>query len=118
DDGRTAVVSTKNVVALRLSRDVADEAEIDGDRLPLRDAADGLLPDVVYLRDGGGWRALGYDDSRDFQANPDLRKRRDLQGPIDDAFMQPFVVVKGTGTPWSAAHQKYADWSLARFEKE
>jgi hypothetical protein len=32
--------------------------------------------------------------------------------------MSPFVIVKGTGTPWSAAHQKYADWSLARFETE
>ncbi len=40
DDG-VAVVTTDNVATLRLGRDVADEAEIDGDRLPLRDAADG-----------------------------------------------------------------------------
>jgi pimeloyl-ACP methyl ester carboxylesterase len=118
DDGDAAIVTTTNIVALRLGRDVADEAEIDGDRVPLRDAADGLLPDVLYLREGDNWRALNYDDSREYLANPEAAKRHDLQGPIDDAFMRSFIVVRGTGTPWSAEHQKYADWSLARFEKE
>ncbi|MBA3314637.1 MAG: alpha/beta hydrolase [Planctomycetota bacterium] len=118
DNGETAVVTTTNVAALRLVRDVANEVEIDGDRLPLRDAADGLLPDVWYLRDGEGWRMLNYDDSREYLSNAEVDKRHDLQGPIDDAFMQSFVVVKGTGTPWSDRHQKYADWSLARFERE
>lgn len=118
DDGRTAIVKSENVAALQLSRDVADEAELDGDRLALRDAADGLLPDVVYLRDGDGWRVLNYDDSREFMSNSERNKRHNLQGPIDDAFMQSFVVVRGTGTPWSMTHQKYSDWSLARFERE
>ena len=118
DEGRTAVVATQNVNALRLSRDVADEAEIDGDRLPLRDAAGGLLPDVTYIRDVDGWRMLGYDDSREFLSNPEVNKRHNLQGPIDDAFMQSFVVVKGNRPAWSTAHQKYADWSLERFEGE
>jgi len=117
DDG-VAVVTTENVAMLRLGRDVADDAEIDGDRLPLRDAADGLLPDVWFVRDGDGWRVLSYDDSREAVANPEGQKRHNLQGPIDDAFMHSFIVVRGTGTPWSAAHQKYADWSLARFQHE
>jgi hypothetical protein len=129
DDGKTAVVTTENVAALRLSRDAADEAEIDGDAFPLRDAAEGLLPDAFYVRDVGGWRLLSYDESREFQSNPDLRKRHGLQGPIDDAFMSSFVVVKPSGAPqsfsrtplgvpWSASHARYADWSLARFERE
>ncbi|MGC1276166.1 MAG: prolyl oligopeptidase family serine peptidase, partial [Planctomycetaceae bacterium] len=118
DDGATAVVTTENVAALRLSRDVAEIAEIDGDRLALRDAGDGLLPDAYYLRSGDGWRLLNYDESREFASNPDLRKRHGLQGPIDDAFTSSFVVVKGDKAPWSASHRKYADWSLARFEKE
>lgn len=117
DDG-VAIVTTENVSALRLGRDAAEEAEIDGDRLPLRDAAGGLLPDVTYVREGDGWRTLDYDESREFTANPDVRKRHDLQGPIDDAFMSQFVVVKPTGNPWSATHAKYAEWSLARFERE
>ncbi len=118
DAGDLARVTTLNVAALRLARDVAADAEIDGVRLPLRDAARGLLPDVVYVRAGTDWRALDYDASREFLANPDRHKRRDLQGPIDDAFMQPFVCVKPTGAAWSEPLAKYADWSLARFGKE
>lgn len=118
DDGSTAVVTTSNVAAILLGREVANDVELDGVRLPLRDAGDGLLPDVYYLRSGEEWRLLSYGESRAFQSNPDLRKRHGLQGPIDDAFMSSFVVVKGDGTPWSEHHQKYADWSFARFEKE
>lgn len=117
EDG-TTVVTTKNVAALALSRDAAEEAEIDGVKVPLRDAAGGLLPEVIYVRAGDGWRPLDYEESRTFLSNPDLRKRHDLQGPIDDAFMGPFVVVKPTGTSWSPAHAKYAEWSLARFGRE
>lgn len=117
EDG-TAVVTTENVAVLGLGRDVAEEVEIDGDRLPLRDAAGGLLPDVVYLREGGGWRPLDYDESREFASNPERHKRHDLQGPIDDAFMSPFVAVKPTAAASSAGHAKYTEWSLGRFERE
>jgi hypothetical protein len=41
-----------------------------------------------------------------------------LQGPIDDAFMQPFVCVKGTGTPWTKSHTDWANWTLKRFDRE
>jgi hypothetical protein len=61
---------------------------------------------------------LGYDDSLTFLENPDLQKRPHLQGPIDDAFMEPFLCVRGTGQPWSEAHQAWANWTLARFERE
>ncbi|MES2790067.1 MAG: hypothetical protein V4719_10625, partial [Planctomycetota bacterium] len=53
-----------------------------------------------------------------FNKNLDFRKRKDLQGPIDDAFMQPFVCVRGTGKPWSPAQAGWANWSLDRFSKE
>jgi hypothetical protein len=46
------------------------------------------------------------------------RKMTRLQGPIDDAFMEPFVCVLGTGTPWHEATQKYAEASLHRFQQE
>jgi dienelactone hydrolase len=36
-----------------------------------------------------------------------LRKKHDLQGPIDDAFMDSFLVVKPTGT---AKYPKVGDW--------
>ena len=118
EEGQLARVVTGNVAALQLSRDAADEVELDGDRLPLRDAADGLLPEVIYVRRGDGWTYLNYDASREFLNNPERHKRQNLQGPIDDAFMQSFVCVTGDGKPWSAEHQKYADWSLKRLETE
>jgi hypothetical protein len=46
------------------------------------------------------------------------RKAASLQGPIDDAFMSPFLCVRGTGQPWHEATQKFADASLERFQAE
>jgi hypothetical protein len=42
-----------------------------------------------------------------------LRKTHGLQGPIDDAFIDSFVAVRGTGQPWNAGAQRYAQ---KRFE--
>lgn len=112
------VVKTKNVGVLQLGRDVADEVELDGVQLPLRTASGGLLPGVYYAGDGSSWRTLDYDSSLAFTNNADLHKRHNLQGPIDDAFMQPFVCVRGTGTAWNAAHAAWADWTRERFATE
>lgn len=111
-------VTTTNVSALQISRDVAETIELDGESFPLRSAADSLLPGVYYERENSKWRVLDYDESRAFQDNTLLHKRRNLQGPIDDAFMQPFVCVRGTGTAWSPAHQAWTDWTLDRFDRE
>lgn len=43
-----------------------------------------------------------------------LRKRRDLQGPIDDAFMDAFVFVRPTG---KAQHQAVAKWAQAELDR-
>ncbi|MCA1685637.1 MAG: prolyl oligopeptidase family serine peptidase [Planctomycetia bacterium] len=37
-----------------------------------------------------------------------LRKKHDLQGPIDDAFMDSFLIVRPTG---KSRHGKFQDWS-------
>jgi hypothetical protein len=37
-----------------------------------------------------------------------LRKVHGLQGPIDDAFGDSFIAVRGTGQPWNAGAQQYA----------
>ncbi len=49
------------------------------------------------------------------EPNQELRKRHGLQGPIDDAFMDSFLIVQPTGTPanakagtWAAAECKHA----------
>jgi dienelactone hydrolase len=47
-----------------------------------------------------------------------LQKVPGLQGPIDDAFMDSFVCVRGTGTPWHEGTQTFAEETLKRFEGE
>ena len=112
-------LTTKNVGALQIARDVADEVELDGTLLKLRDAAKGPAPRrVLSKRAPKDGSLLNYNDSRKFAGNPDGNKRHNLQGPIDDAFMEPFVCVRGTGTPWSSANKAWANWTLARFDRE
>jgi hypothetical protein len=41
-----------------------------------------------------------------------------LHGPIDDAFTDAFLCVRGTGTPWHEVTQKYAEANLNRFREE
>ncbi len=118
DDGNVATITTENVRALQVARGVAQSVVIDGKELPLAGAADDLLPGVYYLREGSEWVLLNYEESQEFADNPTRNKRHNLQGPIDDAFMQPFVCVRGTGEPWSRSHQQWADWTLDRFSSE
>jgi hypothetical protein len=111
-------VTTSNVMALRIVRDVGTDAIIDGTTLECRLAADGLLPEVYYVKGNTDWEVLSYDDSRSFADNQELRKRPDLQGPIDDAFMSSFVCVRGTSTPWNETAEDWSKWTLSRFERE
>jgi hypothetical protein len=64
---------------------------------------------TAHLRKTAGKWALAEDDSNV------LRKRHDLQGPIDDAFMDSFLMVTPTGTPmnsmvgeWSKSEEQHA----------
>jgi hypothetical protein len=44
-----------------------------------------------------------------------LRKIHGLQGPVDDAFMDAFLCVRPTGTPWHAATGQWAATTLQVF---
>jgi hypothetical protein len=44
-----------------------------------------------------------------------LSKRPGLQGPIDDAFLSRFIVVRPTGTPFNAETGKWSEQELAHF---
>lgn len=112
-------VTTRNVAAFQIDRNVAESIAIDGTApTALRAAAEGLLPGVVFVREGDGWRTLDHRASIKFFENGDRRKRHGLQGPIDDAFMDAFLCVKPTGSAWNGEHAAYAEWSLERFERE
>jgi dienelactone hydrolase len=46
------------------------------------------------------------------------QKMLGLHGPIDDAFMGPFLCVRGTGKPWHEATEHFAEENLKRFQAE
>lgn len=112
-----AEISATNVAAFSVTRDVAQFVDIEGQLLPCYDAAEGLLPNVYYEKTSDGWQVLEYRDSLSFQGNSGTHKRKNLQGPIDDAFMESFVCVKGSSKPDSEM-DRWANWTLQRFEAE
>jgi dienelactone hydrolase len=67
------------------------------------------------------WSARFHRVGTRWQAGPpaeELRKRHDLQGPIDDAFMDSFVVVTPSGSSWSKAVGRWAEAEQQRFIRE
>ncbi len=119
DDKGELRLTTANVTALSITHGIAERLTLDEQgpfSLPL--SVDGHSGNSTFVRDGNKWRLLDDLQAQRFHENPDVRKRHNLQGPIDDAFMQPFVCVRGTGTPWSQAQHDWAAWTLARFERD
>ena len=90
----------------------------DGNEHPLAGAVGGLLPGVFFEWDDDHWKLLSYDESRAFANNTELHKRHNLQGPIDDAFMEPFVCVFPSGKAWNESHAAWASWTHDRFARE
>jgi pimeloyl-ACP methyl ester carboxylesterase len=112
-------LTTKNVTGLRLSFPpgfapldirrpvtvVVDGIEIEAPR-PLSDRS----WTCRLTRHEGGWQVGGRVGGRGGR----LRKRHNLQGPIDDAFMDSFVFVCPTGKPM---HAKTAAWVESELER-
>lgn len=99
-------IQTVNVTSLRLTPDsLLDTVDvvIDGQTLhvPSRD-------NVVSLRKQDG----RWSDKR---ADTALAKRPGLQGPIDDAFLDPFLVVLPSGRCEHPAVQRWVDFEQAHF---
>jgi len=70
-----------------------------------------FLP-VTAVKDNGAWRWVRRDE-------PDtaLRKKPRQQGPIDDAFMESFVVVTPSGKSRNSAFQSWCDFELEHFRQ-
>lgn len=68
--------------------------------------SDGTLQVTAHLDPDGKWVSGPAPDS--------LRKRHNLQGPIDDAFMDSFIFVRPTGTAANEAVGKWAETELTR----
>ncbi len=107
DGGKRYRITTKNLARLTLREtDHASEIQIDGATVTVKAAAAVTLEKVA-----GGWKV----------AHPGkltgLHKVHGLQGPIDDAFLDPFLLVRPTGTPWNEGVNQQALRSLARFDR-
>lgn len=104
-DGTKIQIKTRN-----LSRIAVREAarttsiDIDGRRLMVRPSQS-----IVLEKSAAAWQVAGPIAG--------LRKVHGLQGPIDDAFLDPFILVRPTGEPWNKAVHEQSLRTLSRFER-
>ena len=106
DAGERYQVTTHNISRLTLRETThAVAMSIDGQELKLKPA-----PEIALEKSGSSWRVASAKW-------PGLHKTHALQGPIDDAFLDPFLLVRPTGTPWNEAANKKAIERMERFEQ-
>jgi pimeloyl-ACP methyl ester carboxylesterase len=106
----TVRVKTKNVAALTLSMPPG-ECPLDNTRPP-RVSLDGQALQAAPVLSDRSWQAhFRKVDGKWAVASSShdgvLRKRHGLQGPIDDAFMSRFLMVRPTGKP---LNEKVGQW--------
>ncbi|OAI54344.1 hypothetical protein AYO44_03485 [Planctomycetaceae bacterium SCGC AG-212-F19] len=79
---------------------------IDGEEIEAASILSDKSWDAHFVKEDKKWRkADKVDDGK-------LRKRHGLQGPIDDAFMDSFLIVKPTGKPLNDKVGKWAEAEL------
>jgi Prolyl oligopeptidase family len=114
-EGRTASIRTMNVSALTLAippgrytqdprwniREVPT-VDIDGDIVDAPRPLSDRSWTAHFRKVDGHWTSVASDD------DGTLRKRHGLQGPIDDAFMDSFLMVGPTGP---ALNEKVGRWA-------
>jgi pimeloyl-ACP methyl ester carboxylesterase len=83
----------------------AKQVAIDGDVLAVKPA-----PSILLIRNAAGQWQQG-----DLTADTGLRKRHNLQGPVNDAFFDSFLCVTPTGQPLNAIVDERTKQELARF---
>jgi pimeloyl-ACP methyl ester carboxylesterase len=101
----TVTVTTENVTRFALDPSAARKTVmVDGQK----------LSGLSFVRAADGkWAADRNPNDR-----RNLRKRHGLQGPIDDAFMDRFVMVRPTGTPINPQTGTWADGEMKRAIRE
>jgi hypothetical protein len=120
DDGFSVTTSNIDLLRLRVPRgELQDMAVvIDKQQVKARPWRSKGGEYFVYLQKvDDKWKAT-LPQRIDADQNRKPRKIAGLQGPIDDAFTLPFVVVRGTGQPWSQRLDEYADARLKQFKEE
>ncbi len=99
-------ITTKNLTRFVLREmNSAAGLKIDGQTLALKPAAE-----IAFEKQGAAWKVAKGKPAG-------LLKTHALQGPIDDAFLDPFLLVRPTGTPWNKAAHEQSLRILARFDR-
>jgi dienelactone hydrolase len=107
-------LATKNVTALTLTFEPG-QCPLDVTRPP-RVVLDGRALKTPAPRSDRSWTASFHRAKGRWVAGPPpgaddaLRKRHGLQGPIDDAFLDSFLLVRPTGAAW---HPAVGAWTAA-----
>ena len=106
DGGKSIQIKTSNVRRLVLREtEKAKTISIDGQVLKAKAGPE------ITLEKSAAWKVVKNGNETG------LHKTHALQGPIDDAFIDPFLLVRPTGAAWNEAVNQQALRSLARFEK-
>jgi pimeloyl-ACP methyl ester carboxylesterase len=106
-DGASYDITTKNLARLVLREtERAKLIKIDGQDLKVKSGAE-----ITLAKSAGAWKVAknGRESG--------LHKIHALQGPIDDAFLEPFLLVRPTGVAWNDEVNQQALRSMARFNR-
>ncbi|MFN7928840.1 MAG: hypothetical protein U0Y68_13000 [Blastocatellia bacterium] len=104
--GKQYQITTKNLTRLTLREtNNAATIRIDGQELKVKAASA-----ITLEKSGSAWRTASGKWAG-------LHKTHALQGPIDDALLDPYLLVRPTGTPWNQAAHEQSLRILARFDR-
>jgi pimeloyl-ACP methyl ester carboxylesterase len=115
-------VKTANVRTLHLGMPPGSVApfvvSIDGQQVQARPYITPLGSPNLYLDKRNGQWQVALPQKLVTDRLRQIQKITGLQGPIDDAFTDGFLCVRGTGKPWHPATAKHAEANLRRFQEE
>ncbi|MEW4490846.1 prolyl oligopeptidase family serine peptidase [Thalassoglobus sp. JC818] len=80
---------------------------IDGQSLPTTHPRSDWSFSSCYRLDGDQWTNVTPDETSSAKHSTTISKQPGLQGPIDDAFMSPFLFVLPTGTDENASVEEW-----------
>jgi hypothetical protein len=114
--GAGLLVKTQNVTGLTLAFP-KDHVPLPAGK-PVTVILDGTALTGPPVVDGAGWTAtfarIGGQWTSNVPPESGLRKKHGLTGPIDDAFLDSFVIVKPTG---KAANEKAGAWAATECDR-
>ncbi len=105
-------VKTKNISAFSVP---GKFMKIEADGEPLIPPAAGASAKVLLFKQGGKWKVA--TPAEWLALNQTSSKRPGRQGPIDDAFMDSFIMVRPTGQPLNEKSGAWIAAELARATK-